>query len=280
MKINLEKAVQFIDNHGTLFQKSWFNSVVLEKDVSKTLKLIREFQNRDGGFVGIDPDYNGEISSITCTIIALKKLEFLDLKHHYILELIRKYIKSTQTAQGYWDENEGILKNNIRRWYVPNYTPNKIWYTNGLLRYIKSFFPEEKNVIEKAIHYLKSIWSGDEFKGYYHNNFMGIVNFSNWNDTLEYNIYKSCMKNLYNSMENYDYYDLVWAMQSLAFLKNPLLEKIMSKGLYLIMYSQMEDGGFPSKYGMNQRVYSTIESIALLLKCKELKKDEIKVLGE
>jgi hypothetical protein len=280
MKIEIDKAFAFIDTNGTDFQKSWLRSIVWKIDLDKTLSYIQEFQNPDGGFQGIDPDYKGTASSVTCTMIALKKLEYLNVRKHEIIDKIRNYLSYAQRREGFWDENNLMLQSSVPKWYIPRYKPNQIWYTNGLLRYIMSFFPEEKEMIHNAKNFLKENWNATKFRGYYHNNYMAIIGFSEWEDDLEQRIYKECMNNILEAIHTYDYYDAIWAIQSLEFLGLQETEDIVEKSLNLIMDSQMEDGGFKSLYGMNQRVEATIESIASLIHYNKIKLDECKGCGD
>lgn len=264
MNIEVEQAVKFIGENGTDFQKSWYKHIINGWGSNTTLSYIRKYQNTDGGFWGMTPDYKGIHSSIVCTMAALKKLEYLNIKKHDITEKIKSFLIGVQRGEGYWDESNLMLQFSVPKRYMPRYRPNQIWYTNGLLRYFNSFFPEEKQVIEKAKSFLKKNWIESGFVGNYLNDYFGIVCFSNFKDKLECSIFKTCVNNLHRNLEEYDCFDVVWAMQSLFFLNIPDTEETVGKGITLIKNSQLSDGGIKSQYGMYQRVDATIESLALL----------------
>lgn len=272
--MNVNKAIEFIEQNGTPFQKSWFQSVMYGKKIEETLQYIESFQNTDGGFIKIDPDYKGTISSVTCTMIALKKLEFMNVKEHEILDRIKKYLKAVQRKEGFWDEESDIVQKKIPKWYYPKYRVNQIWFTNGLLRYIKVFFPEENEMIALAKKFLLDNWENEKFRGYYHNNYMAVVGFSDWTNQKEQEIYTKCMDNLYYGISAYDYYDAIWAIQSLVDLGIEQEDKVVKKALSIIYDSYMEDGGFQSNYGLEQRVDATIASLATLVHYGKIQLEE------
>ena len=196
MNINKEKAIQFVEENGNNFQR-YFLKCVLGKDCLKdALKELSYYQNTDGGWIGLDPDYTGDISSITCAMAAFSRIERLNVKSSNLINTTMEYLRAVQKKNGMWDEPRMIVKYNIPKWYCPQIEENQIWYTNGILRYIISRKSEEAEVIQRARNYLRTFWDGKRFPGYEHNNWMGIVSFANSDYKNDAEIYKGCLENL------------------------------------------------------------------------------------
>ncbi|HEX2925151.1 MAG TPA: prenyltransferase/squalene oxidase repeat-containing protein [Ruminiclostridium sp.] len=261
MATHLEKAIQFVNNNGDSFQKNYFASLFGADNLQVTLEKLSEYQNPDGGWIRIDPDYQGTVSSITCTMGGFGKLERLNVEKSELINRSIAYLRQVQKATGMWDEPDEIISFNPPRWYFPRISDNRIWFTNGMLRYVISRKPEEKEMISNARQYLRPFWGGSSFPGYDHNNWMGIVSFSNSDCETDMDIYQGCLKNLRRDIRNYDLADVVWTLESCYFLKLPVDEEVVSAGIELLLSGQSEDGGFGTEYGEFQRADVTIEAL-------------------
>ena len=228
------------------------------------MEKLAEYQNADGGWVKIDPDYEGTVSSITCTMGGFGKLERLKVDKSSLIDCSVSYLKQVQKSNGMWDEPDSIIDFNPPRWYYPRITNNRIWFTNGMLRYVISRKPEEHEMISKAREYLRTFWDGNRFPGYEHNNWMGIVSFFNGDKPVDKEIFHGCLDNLRKEIQEYDLADVVWTLESCYFIKMPSTEKTVEKGIDLLLAGQAEDGGFGTGYGEFQRADVTIEALDTL----------------
>lgn len=261
MKINVENAIKFIFKYGNEFQKAYTACLFGKDNLPETLSLLEKYQNKDGGWFGLDPDYQGRKSSITCTMLALAKYERLNITDCPGLWGTVEYLKNTQKKDGSWDESPGLLLYTIPPWYYPRLLKNQIWFTNGTLRYLISRKPEESEIINAARTYLRKYWKDGKFPGYAHQNWMGIVSFSNSEEKEDRLIYEGCLKNLESDLDTYDMADVAWTLESYVFLKLPKKSAGVSKAIGLLINGQREDGGFGTIYGQTQRVDVTIETL-------------------
>lgn len=264
MAVDLEKAVQFVSINGNSFQKNYLKSLFGDINLEETLRELAHFQNADGGWIQLDTDYTGNLSSITCTMIGMGKLERLKVNTGSILDATITYLKKTQKPKGMWDESIGILDFQPPAWYYPKSTKNQIWFTNGILRYIVSVKPNEHEMITKARGYLRGFWDGSSFPSYDHNNWMGIVSFYNSEEPVDSSIWQGCMDNLRRDIRRYDLSDVNWVLESCCFLSIPRTEPVIAEGLERLIDGQAEDGGFATEYGESHRVDTTIEALDTL----------------
>lgn len=275
MPLRVDEAVEFINAFGSEFQKNYYRTLFGDSNMDQTLKHLEKFQNTDGGWVQIDPDYNGSVSSVVCTMTAFGKLERLKIIDSPLIDRSKEYLQKIQGADGCWDEPDEILDFDPPYWYYPRIKENKIWFTNGMLRYIISRCPDE-DMITKAKKYLKTFWLGDKFPGYDHNDWMGIVSFFNSKDSNEQLIWDTCLNNLKKNINRYDLADVIWTLESCYFINLPKHEPVVEKALHLLMDGQLEDGGFGTGYGEFQRVDATIEALDSLANYGMITRDDLR----
>lgn len=265
MTIDLKAAVQFINENGNDFQKSYLKTLFGIGSLEQTLKYMSAYQNVDGGWTGIDADYVGECSSMVCTIIALWKFECLDVNTGEMFDATISYLKKEQKPSGGWGEPLGILDAHPPPWYYPKILINVIWITNALLRYLLSRKPEEVEMISKAKAFVRKFWEGDCFPGGYKiNNWMGIVSFHDADNAEDKDIYHGCMKNLRSEIKELDMGDICWVLNSFMYLGTSQEDSIIQEGLRQIEDKQASDGGFPTIYGDHQRVDTAINALESL----------------
>lgn len=260
MFLRINEAVKFINTFGNEFQKKYYRSLFGNYNIDQTIMYLEKFQNADGGWFQIDPDYKGTVSSITCTMTAFGKLERLNIMKSPLIDKSMQYLQKNQKWDGLWDEPVEILDFDPPYWYYPRIKENQIWFTNGMLRYVISRCPDE-DMIKRAKNYLKSFWLGDRFPGYDHNDWMGIVSFFNSEDPSEKLIWENCLNNLNKNISRYDLADVIWTLESCYFIGLSKNEPIVKKALKILREGQLDDGGFGTGYGEFQRVDVTIEAL-------------------
>lgn len=259
--MNAKNALKFIFEFGNDFQKAYTACLFGAKNRKETLELLRTYQNKDGGWYGLDPDYTGNVSSITCTMLGFSKFERLHISDCPEISQTVRYLKKEQKRNGSWDESPKLLHDSIPAWYYPRLLNNQLWFTNGTLRYLISRKPDETEMIEAARNFLRMYWKNGRFPGYVHMNWMGIVSFSNSAQEMDRDIYEGCMKNLESELDSYDFADVAWTLESYVFLKLPKKSPGVYKAIGILENGQQEDGGFGTSYGQIQRVDVTIEAL-------------------
>lgn len=276
VSICVQALVDFIEREGQLFERSFMHSLRNRKYCTEFTNQIKDYQNEDGGWTRLDADYKGTVSSITCTIMALSKFNCLNL-HNELYENTLKYLKNCQHEDGYWDESEEILKFNPPRWFYPNNINNRIWFTNGLTRYLISLGCTDSALLNKAKNYVKHFCTSDGIRGYIHNSWMGIVTYQNDEDSISKAIKERCMNRLYENCDGFECYNLLWALESLISLNLGLENKVVRK-LWDLLNSckQDEDGGFSTEAGTQHRVDLANRLLYTLLKLGIITPSEIK----
>lgn len=264
MSFNVDKAIEFVFQNGNAFQQVYFKALFERNLVEHALLSLARYQNDDGGFFGLDSDYNGKASSITCTMIALSKLERLGLDSGVLYDATIAYLQREQKKKGFWDESYKVLESQPPKWYYPKYMINQVWFTNGILRYLVTKRNINQDMLEKAQSFLRSHWNGSSFPGYDHNNWMAVVGFHNSDQMIHRQITESCMYNLINHISEYDLGDINWVLESMMSMQISSSHPVVVQGLELLENGQREDGGLSTSYGELHRVDTTIDALDTL----------------
>ncbi len=75
---NRERAVGFVLTHALPLDKTLFYHHLLDGDRDTVLEELATLQNEDGGFHGMEADFQDAASSVLCTLRALEIVEELD----------------------------------------------------------------------------------------------------------------------------------------------------------------------------------------------------------
>lgn len=276
---NIEAAIDFVKKNGESFEYSFLNAMANKKYIPEFTKNMMVYQNQDGGWTRMDPDYKGNVSSISCSLIALSKFNSVGIEES-CYEKTLNYLRRTQKEEGYWDESEEVMDSHPPRWFYPNNPENHIWFTNGVVRYLTSLRCKDHQLIKRAKAFLRRHWKDQSFKGYRHNNWMGAVTFSEEEMPIDTVIKNQCLNNLWNDAESYDLFDLLWAMESLISLNKDMDDPIVQRFYRLIQQKkQLDDGGFETEFGEQHRVELANKIIFTYLKLGLITTDDLKVKG-
>lgn len=249
-----DKLINYIKKYGDRYEQLFFDTLLHKSEDSEFAEAISKYQNSDGGWTRIDADYTGDISSVTCTIAALSKLNNLKIGGCLLLNTM-DYLKNIQNSTGFWDENLRIIKFLPPGWLYPLNNDNRAWFTNGVLRYLKEFLCQNITFMEKGRAYLKEYYDGDYLKGHPQNKWMSIVTFSGSDHGEDKEIVNSNLTYLEDHCAHYDLYDLLWIMESFITLEMSGSDLIVQKFLKRIrQYKQNDDGSFTTKYGIQHQV--------------------------
>lgn len=276
-KINFQAIVNFVLKNGEPFERSFLAALFNCSYIEKFSDQVKQYQNEDGGWIRLDADYKGKVSSVTCSIMLLSKLNCLNL-HNELYDRTYRYLKMTQKEYGYWDEPRQIILSKPPRWFYPNCKENQIWFTNAVVRYLLSMGCEDQSLLDAGIGYVKQFYTKEGIQGYPHNNWMGIVTFSKSMDKLSKEIQECCFKNLYNDCESFDSYNLAWTLESLISLNLTLEHPLVMKLWGLLQQcKQCEDGGIETESGEHFRVDLACRIVYTALKLEVIDKDGIKI---
>ncbi len=184
-QINLDQAVFYIDQHGSILEKGRLLYLLMDVEPSPELysKLL-SLQNPDGGFPS-RPKGSDNPSSVDSTLTSLWQLDELGQFATPEAQRARAYLAHTQHADGSWDENPALPQHDLPPWIQPG-TPATILYLTAYAAFwlgahlIGSAASGEtadpiNAAFKRAAGYLASQQEASgKIPGYLHNSWMGI----------------------------------------------------------------------------------------------------------
>ena len=73
-KVNTDKAISFVQASGDRVLSAMALFVAGKMDIGRALDAIKAYQRDDGGWTKVDKDFQGDLSIITATSVALQWL--------------------------------------------------------------------------------------------------------------------------------------------------------------------------------------------------------------
>ncbi len=147
--VDLERALKFVRENGALYDQFRLDHFLGKPvDPEAAVRDLMRFQNEDGGWGhGLEPDYAGEVSTVSSSVQALRILAELGLSTHPTALRTISFITIMQRSDGAWDEDVALYAQKIPRrlWPTRRWT---IWSStiDALASLIRTGFSDSREV--------------------------------------------------------------------------------------------------------------------------------------
>ncbi len=131
-KIDLNRAFQFVKASGDPILTALAAYAIGKQSTNDALQTIQAYQRPDGGWTKTDKDFQGDLSIISTTWVALQWLIWLGVGKNPVLERTLSFVKQSQNKAGYWDEPEAIRQYKPPFWMLPGRYENQLWLTSAV----------------------------------------------------------------------------------------------------------------------------------------------------
>jgi hypothetical protein len=266
-KIDIEKAYQFIQASGDPILSALADFARGRKSDAEVLNTLKAYQRPDGGWTKTDKDFQGDLSVISTTWVALQWLIWLGVKEHPILKQTVSFLRKTQNEAGFWDEPEEIRQYDPPFWMLPGRYENQIWLTSAVCSKLKELGCEHDVNFEKALDFLRQGWDGKRFPVFTHTHWMAmpLLAMQNTGNELDKEIILGCKTFLLNAIQNGegdpgDLCAIAYASRLTGNLANDLYQLTLQGA----MNNQANDGGWSTGYGEKHRPGLTVEALFVL----------------
>lgn len=265
--INKDKALQFVQASSDPILSALANYAVGKQSAAEALATLQAYQLFDGGWTKTDKDFQGDLSVISTTWVALQWLIWLGGKGNPALERTISFLQKTQNEAGYWDEPEEIRQFNPPFWMLPGNRENQLWLTSAVCCKLKELGCEGEIDFEKALDFLRQGWDGTRFPVFTHTHWMAMPLFTmqNTGSTLDNEIILGCKTFLQKAIETgeADPGDLC-AIAYASRLTGNLVNDLYRLAIQGVIQNQMDDGGWNTRYPEKHRPAFTVEALFLL----------------
>ncbi len=263
----ISRGLDFINENGSDHTKAIANAIVNPEVEDEALKELQPFQNKDGGWRGMDSDMKGPISTISCTWVAMQWLSWLNQKDSECVKKTVDFLIKVQNKNGSWDEPEAILKYDPPPWMVPGEHENQLWLTSAICCQLMEINKTAEVNFNEAIDFLRGGWDGECFNRDAHPHWMAIVIFYHLREDSKVNeaIAEGCKQFLISNTSEgkedpIDYVDIAYASLRVGNWADDLLKISIDR----LLESQAEDGGWITNYGDQHRSMGTARAIYLI----------------
>jgi hypothetical protein len=265
--IYMDKAVQFVQASGDPVLSGLAAYATGKQDAAEALATIETYQCPDGGWTKTDKDFQGDLSVISTTWVALQWLIWLGAKNSPTLDRTVSFLHDSQRENGCWDEPEGIRQFNPPFWMLPGRYENQLWLTSAVCCKLKELGCEGSVNFEGALDFLRQGWDGQRFPVFTHTHWMTmpLLAMQNSGSVLDQEIILGCKTFLLNAIQTGeadpgDECAIAYASRLTGDLSNDLYELALRR----VLSNQEEDGGMNTRYGEKHRPGFTVEVLFLL----------------
>ena len=259
-------AVDFVAQHGDAVTQALVRFFAGQLGADEALTALAAYQLPDGGWMGTDRDFVGDISVVSCAHVALDWLAAIDPDDVRLLPKTLSHLNAIQRDDGSFDEPAGILKFDPPVWMRPGNTANQTWLTAQILCRLQELGRQDAIDFDKGLAFLRTMWDGSRFPEYLHPHWVAMPLFAN-RDGEDREIALACRAVLAEAFDTgkVDPGDAA-AIATGSFLAGELGSQLLHQALELVLASQDEDGGWKTHYGDKHRVAMTVAALVLLRK--------------
>lgn len=267
IKIDLNRAFQFVKDSGDPILSALAAFALGKQGANDALQTIQAYQRPDGGWTKTDKDFQGDLSIISTTWVALQWLIWLGVGKNPVLERTLSFLKKSQNKAGYWDEPEAIRQYNPPFWMLPGRYENQLWLTSAVCCKLKELGCENEVNFDKALIFLRRGWDGKRYPVFTHTHWMvmPLLALQNTSDTLDHEIILGCKSFLMNAIKTGEADPGDWcAIAYASRLAGDYAKDLYELALQGVMYNQADDGGWITRYPAIHRPGFTVEALFLL----------------
>ena len=267
--VDIHKAIQFVHASQDPIFSALASFAVEEISIEKVLDTLKTYQRVDGGWTKTDKDFQGDLSVISTTWVALQWLLWIDDCSSDVLEKTVAFLRSTQRENGSWDEPDEIRQYNPPPWMLPGRYENQLWLTSAVCCKLKELGRETDVHFSQALDFLRQGWDGHRFPVFNHTHWMALPLFylADTGSELDQQIIEGCKRFLLEAIANdqADPGDLC-AIAYASLLAKDIASDLYETSVQAVLNNQIDDGGWNTRYGKKHRPGFTVEALFLLKK--------------
>lgn len=266
--VDIEGAVQYIQQHGTPLQQSLAGYAVGAAAAGDVLAALTPYQRDDGGWTGLDPDCPTALSVVSCTWLALQYLRWISADGHPLVDSTADFLTAQQHAEGYWDEADAITQHNPPPWMQPGDRKTRVWLTAAVARMLMETGHETQVYFGRALTYLSQAWEDGVFQGkhtFLHPLWMMLPLFHIRGQPEDKPIVEGCHTRLlaavsFGELDPMDVTAVAHAALNTRYAGNQLYIAARDR----VLAYQQADGGWATDYGAAHRPNATVDALMLL----------------
>ena len=153
--VDPDRAVTFVLNSNDPVLTNLARNATGDCSREEAIEALRVNQREDGGWTRTDKDFQGDLSIITATFVALQWLNWVGDRKSAVLLNTLDFLRRTQRDDGCWDEPEGIVNFNPPFWMLPGRYENQVWLTSAICCKLKELGQAHQVDFAKALEFVR-----------------------------------------------------------------------------------------------------------------------------
>lgn len=268
-QVDIDNAIRFVHASKDPILSAMASFVTETMGTAEVLDALKVYQRPDGGWTKTDKDFQGDLSAISTTWVALQWLLWIGAGGSDVLEKTVAFLRSVQRADGSWDEPDEIRQYDPPPWMLPGRYENQLWLTAAICCKMKELGREQDVDFERALGFLRQGWDGSRFPVFIHTHWMAMPLFHmlNTGSDSDQQIIMGCKRFLYEAIvigqiDPGDFSSIAYAGR----LARGVADDLYQTAIKAVCNNQMDDGGWKTNYGDKHRPGLTVDTLFLLKK--------------
>jgi len=262
--VDVGKAIDFVRASGDPILSALALLAIGETTTRQALEVLSAYQRPDGGWTKTDKDFQGDLSAISTTWVALQWLGWIEDRDSDVLERTIAHVRDVQRDDGAWDEPDEILAYDPPTWMMPGRHENQLWLTAAICCKLKEMGREGDVDLERALGFVRAGWDGQRFPVFVHTHWMAMPLLA-MHGAGDEEIVEGCRRFLSQAIADDrvdpgDYCAVAYA----SLLTGEPAEGLCRVSLQRVQENQMRDGGWRTNYDPKHRVGFTVDALFLL----------------
>jgi len=237
-----------------------------EADTTIFWRTFERYQNPDGGWAhGIEPDYQGQESSIQSTLEALRIMVTHHQADHPSVGRTVQFLRQNMLPDGTWQERQECLDAGAPDWYQP--AKYRLWETASIAGYcLELGFTE---VWSSAARYVRSVWREVPPPDSAHHYWATLLLLGRSHSDQDRTISRECIEAFKHFIrrERIDAYDCSWIIEVITTMDRDDSYTLLPQLGDMLASSQEPGGGVRSAYGehfTSRTTFNALMAVALL----------------
>ena len=227
---------------------------------------LQTCQRDDGGWTRTDKDFQGDVSIISATWVAIQWLNWIGDRNSPVLQNTLEFLRRTQREDGSWDEPDEIVNFNPPFWMLPGRHENQVWLTSALCCKLNESGLDRHVDFSNAVEFIRQGWNGERFPVYQHTHWMAmpLLSLIGTGDDADEAMVRGCRKVLYDAVaaDKADPGDTI-SIAYASHLAGEIAADLFDLSLEKVKGYQHDDGGWITNHGEEHRAAFTVEALFL-----------------
>lgn len=258
-RVDVEKAVRFVRQHGNKINLIRLRHFLGERMGPELEPTLKEYQYPNGGWCYEDDPKR--VVSIGASSLWLRVLLEVGLKDAEMVGRTAEFLLGHQEPDGSWYELEEKLELSPQQWLNEDLMDNRLWFTISTTVWLMEAGFESHSGIRRSTRYLSDYWDEHgKFRVTGYPYWAGLPFFAKTMG-IESEAFSSCYNYTLDRIEQYNAFLLGWVLNMCKLTGLPASDGLVKASLDRLESLQGQDGAWESKYGDS---YCTLFALNML----------------